>query len=141
LGTQFLAPDILEAILGGRQPPDLTFDKLTRNLPLRWSDQRKQLGFCAPGAGRWIKFNCLRVSLREQEKDFPALPCSDLLSKVADVPVSVVFPTTYQESTAKWCPEKRQVPVNFPVSREFTGEEFARDRNHRHKTWASRRGR
>jgi site-specific DNA recombinase len=52
LVAQFLAPDILEAILDGRQPPDLTFDKLTRNLPLRWSDLRKQLGFCAPGTER-----------------------------------------------------------------------------------------
>jgi hypothetical protein len=52
LGCAFLAPDILEAILDGRQPPDLTFDKLTRSLPLRWSGQRKQLGFCTPGAGR-----------------------------------------------------------------------------------------
>jgi site-specific DNA recombinase len=52
LGCAFLAPDILEAILDGRQPPDLTFDKLTRNRPLRWSDQRQQLGFCTPGAAR-----------------------------------------------------------------------------------------
>jgi hypothetical protein len=106
LGTQFLAPDILEAILGGRQPPDLTFDKLTRNLPLRWSDQRKQLGFCAPGAGRWIKFNCLRVSLREQEKDFPALPCSDLLSKVADVPVFCRLPDDLPRVRCKVAPRK-----------------------------------
>jgi site-specific DNA recombinase len=42
----FLAPDIVEAILDGRQPPDLTFHKLPRNLPLSWVEQRQQLGFC-----------------------------------------------------------------------------------------------
>jgi site-specific DNA recombinase len=41
----FLAPDIAEAILEGRQPPDLTFEKLTRNIPLSWVEQRKQFGF------------------------------------------------------------------------------------------------
>jgi site-specific DNA recombinase len=41
----FLAPDIVEAILQGCQPRDLTFDKLTRNVPLSWVEQRKQFGF------------------------------------------------------------------------------------------------
>jgi site-specific DNA recombinase len=45
LQCAFLAPDIVEAILDGRQPPDLNFDKLTRNLPLEWAEQRRQLGF------------------------------------------------------------------------------------------------
>jgi site-specific DNA recombinase len=45
LPCAFLAPDIVEAILAGRQPIDLTVDKLTRNLPLSWTEQRKQLGF------------------------------------------------------------------------------------------------
>jgi site-specific DNA recombinase len=44
LECAFLAPDIVEAILDGRQPPDLTFAKLTRGLPLSWIEQRKQLG-------------------------------------------------------------------------------------------------
>jgi len=39
------APDIVEAILDGRQPSDLTFEKLTRGLPLSWVEQREQLGF------------------------------------------------------------------------------------------------
>lgn len=38
-------PDIVEAILDGRQPADLTVQKLLRCLPLAWSKQRKQLGF------------------------------------------------------------------------------------------------
>jgi site-specific DNA recombinase len=41
-----LAPDIQEAILEGRQPPDLTFVKLTaEDLPVAWEDQRRVLGF------------------------------------------------------------------------------------------------
>lgn len=41
----FLAPDIIEAILTGRQPRALTFEKLTRNVPLIWAEQRVQFGF------------------------------------------------------------------------------------------------
>jgi site-specific DNA recombinase len=41
----FLAPDIVEAILEGRQPRDLTFKKLCADIPLSWSEQQKQLGF------------------------------------------------------------------------------------------------
>lgn len=45
LECAFLAPDIVEAILDGRQPSDLTFEKLTRRLPLSWIEQRRRLGF------------------------------------------------------------------------------------------------
>ncbi len=43
----FLAPDIIEAILQGRQPRDLTFRRLKRlsNLPRSWARQRDFLGF------------------------------------------------------------------------------------------------
>jgi len=43
----FLAPDIVEAILRGRQPIKLTPEKLKRlrNLPKSWEEQRKLLGF------------------------------------------------------------------------------------------------
>ena len=43
----FLAPDITQAILEGRQPPELTAERLTRlpNLPLQWDRQRLLLGF------------------------------------------------------------------------------------------------
>ena len=34
-----LSPALTEQILEGRQPVDLTFDKLTRNLPLSWEKQ------------------------------------------------------------------------------------------------------
>jgi site-specific DNA recombinase len=43
----YLAPDITQAILEGRQPRDLTADKLLQHsrLPLGWHDQRAALGF------------------------------------------------------------------------------------------------
>ena len=43
----YLAPDITQAILDGRQPCDLTPDKLLAHsrLPLAWNEQRTVLGF------------------------------------------------------------------------------------------------
>ncbi len=45
----FLAPDIVEAIIAGRQPPHLTTQMLIRqiNIPLDWHEQRRSLGFSA----------------------------------------------------------------------------------------------
>jgi len=47
LRLSYLAPDITEAILDGRQPRDLTAEKLLAHsrLPLAWHDQRTALGF------------------------------------------------------------------------------------------------
>lgn len=44
---RFLAPDIVSAILEGRQPIELTARKLMRtsNLPISWTEQREVLGF------------------------------------------------------------------------------------------------
>lgn len=43
----FLAPDIVEAILAGRQPVDLTTEKMVKqlDLPLDWAEQKALLGF------------------------------------------------------------------------------------------------
>jgi len=43
----YLAPDITQAVLDGRQPRDLTADKLLEHprLPLTWHEQRRGLGF------------------------------------------------------------------------------------------------
>ncbi len=43
----YLAPDIVVAILNGRQPPAFTANKLMADtrLPLAWAEQRKALGF------------------------------------------------------------------------------------------------
>jgi hypothetical protein len=45
LNCSFLAPDIVEAILDGRQPADLTVQKLLRCQPIAWAEQRDRLGF------------------------------------------------------------------------------------------------
>ena len=39
-----LAPDIIEAILDGREPNGLGLNSLRRDVPLLWDEQRKQLG-------------------------------------------------------------------------------------------------
>ena len=46
LPIAYLAPDIIEAILEGRQPVGLTLAKICRiDIPLDWRDQRNVLGF------------------------------------------------------------------------------------------------
>ena len=47
----YLARDITQAILDGRQPHDLTADKLLAHsrLPLTWDEQRRVLGFRLTG--------------------------------------------------------------------------------------------
>jgi site-specific DNA recombinase len=45
LKCAFLAPDIVEAILDGRQPLDLNFEKLSKQIPLSWVEQRQRFGF------------------------------------------------------------------------------------------------
>lgn len=42
----FLSPRIQKAITEGRQPPDLTLERLVREgIPLEWSDQERKFGF------------------------------------------------------------------------------------------------
>ena len=41
----FLAPDIIEAILEGRQTAAVTFEVFRQPIPLDWSEQRLMLGF------------------------------------------------------------------------------------------------
>jgi hypothetical protein len=45
LRLTLLAPDIVEAILNGRQPQTLELRSLLRPLPIDWHSQREQLGF------------------------------------------------------------------------------------------------
>ena len=46
----FLAPDIVETILEGRQPSELTLAQIVDRLPTDWGAQRRRLGFTAPYA-------------------------------------------------------------------------------------------
>jgi hypothetical protein len=45
LRLAFLAPDIAEAILDGRQPADLELDGFMKGIPLSWPEQRETFGF------------------------------------------------------------------------------------------------
>jgi hypothetical protein len=43
LRLTLLAPDIIEMILDGRQPPALQFEGLRKSLPLLWDEQRRAI--------------------------------------------------------------------------------------------------
>jgi hypothetical protein len=43
LSLAFLAPDIVEAIVAGREPSGLSLEKLAKGFPLDWTGQRKAL--------------------------------------------------------------------------------------------------
>ena len=47
----FLAPDLLEAVLEGRAPAQLTLAELTKDLPWDWNEQRRRFAG-ALGANR-----------------------------------------------------------------------------------------
>jgi len=46
INLAFLAPDIVEMIMTGRQPPELTAHKLLKqiDLPMDWAEQNRLLG-------------------------------------------------------------------------------------------------
>lgn len=48
LRLTLLAPDIIEMILDGRQPPGLQFEQLRKSFPLEWRAQRQAIQ-----AGQW----------------------------------------------------------------------------------------
>jgi hypothetical protein len=43
LRLTLLAPDVVETILGGRQPTGLQLDGLMRRFPVEWSEQRQKI--------------------------------------------------------------------------------------------------
>ena len=48
LRLTLLAPDIIEAILAGREPSGLSLTRLTQTLPMLWDEQRELFGFPQP---------------------------------------------------------------------------------------------
>jgi hypothetical protein len=47
LRLTLLAPEIVEKIVDGRQPAELTLGKLSKPFPVRWKDQALLFGICA----------------------------------------------------------------------------------------------
>jgi len=47
IGMAYLAPDITEAILEGRQPQTLMLKDMMRTIPPSWTDQRRMFGFAS----------------------------------------------------------------------------------------------
>lgn len=49
LRIAYLAPDVIQTIVEGNQPPKLTANRLVRirNLPIDWGHEREYLGFPA----------------------------------------------------------------------------------------------
>ena len=45
LRLTLLAPDIVDAIAGGKEPSGLSLEKLTKGVAMQWKEQRKRLGF------------------------------------------------------------------------------------------------
>ena len=45
LQLMLLVPDIIEAILAGREPSGLSLAKLTQTFPVLWNEQRELFGF------------------------------------------------------------------------------------------------
>jgi site-specific DNA recombinase len=64
LQCAFLAPDIVEAILSGRQPRHLSFAKLCKRVPLSWTEQRASLGLLRLRGSRLVN-NPAPVIIRE----------------------------------------------------------------------------
>jgi len=54
-----LAPDIIEAILRGDEPDGLSLEKLRKNLPVRWDEQRE----------------CWRYAQHQRRRAAPAAAC------------------------------------------------------------------
>jgi hypothetical protein len=49
LRLNYLAPDIVQTILDGREPSGLSLIKLSEPLPMTWAEQRARLGFTPAG--------------------------------------------------------------------------------------------
>lgn len=45
LRCAFLAPDIIESLLAGSAPPEMTLAKVLQDVPLDWAEQRQRFGF------------------------------------------------------------------------------------------------
>ena len=53
LRCAYLAPEIVEAVLEGRQPASLTLQQLQKPLSMNWSEQRQRLNFRLRAEAMW----------------------------------------------------------------------------------------
>ncbi len=53
LNLNNLAPDIVKAIIAGNEPDGLSIEKVSRNLPEDWNEQRKLFGFPTRQTKNW----------------------------------------------------------------------------------------
>jgi hypothetical protein len=69
LRLTLLAPDIVEAILEGRQPKAMQLEKLTDTIPSEWEKERKALlsGAARARAGRALVGKISRLAPRQQQ--------------------------------------------------------------------------
>jgi citrate lyase beta subunit len=49
-----LAPDIVEAILDGRQPDGITLPKMMKPFPVEWKEQREEAALRRPGSFAFV---------------------------------------------------------------------------------------
>jgi hypothetical protein len=68
LRLTLLAPDIVEAILDGRQPAELQLDDLLEGFPLEWQGQLRVVPDF-PSPAKAIRQNCVIA------KDVPCVEC------------------------------------------------------------------
>lgn len=66
LRLTLLAPDIVEAILNGRQPDGLTFAVLAGGVPVGWDAQRNTFGANSPGPGPTRRIDGAQTGLANQ---------------------------------------------------------------------------
>ena len=53
-----LAPDIVDAILSGKEPSGLSLERLTKEMPTAWDEQRKNLEFSSPLPNQERQLQC-----------------------------------------------------------------------------------
>jgi hypothetical protein len=67
LRLTLLAPDIVEAILDGKQGPEVTLARLLEPFPVEWSPRHASVGLLLSTNERCLHFFCARSILAEDE--------------------------------------------------------------------------
>jgi hypothetical protein len=70
LRPTLLATDIVEAILGGRQPVELQLEDLLRRFPVGWAAQRSALLLSPYGSVKSLRFDLLQLNHKSPRNHF-----------------------------------------------------------------------